>query len=69
MIDNNIMDIRKSTIACSIRKRINLYRESGGMAQDREPKVVIGWVPGYKGIVENEDADGIAKGSYRGSKG
>lgn len=51
MIDNNIMDIRKSTIACSIRKRINLYRESGGMAQDREPKVVIGWVPGYKGNI------------------
>lgn len=51
MIDNNIMDIRKSTIECSIRKRINLYRESGGMAQDREPKVVIEWVPGYKGDI------------------
>lgn len=60
-IQNEDLSFYKSETTCAIRSKIKEYRESRRDSEDRQCKVVLGWVPAHNGMVGNEDADELAK--------
>lgn len=60
-IVNNKLVLKRNEYINQIRERIDCYESRYRKENARAVKVVIGWIPGHKGIRRNKLADGLAK--------
>lgn len=60
-IGNNKLDVRIHEWIVEIKDKIQTYERENGESERIARKVVVGWIPGHAGIIDNERVDRIAK--------
>lgn len=60
-VKDNALSYSKHETTYVIKERNSRYLETAKRKENREVRVVLGWIPAYRGIRGNEDVDGIAK--------
>lgn len=60
-VKDNALSYSKHETTYVFKERNSRYLETAKRKENREVRVVLGWIPAYRGIRGNEDVDGIAK--------
>lgn len=61
MMYSNKISVYQHEYIIRAKERIEKIKERALMVRDKENKVVIGWIPGHKGVKGNEIADSQQK--------
>lgn len=67
-IGNNKLDVRIHEWIVEIKDKIQTYERENGESERIARKVVVGWIPGHAGIIDNERVEGSQRKQQKGTQ-